>query len=150
MELRRRAGRLLMIIAAASLLLAGYTTKPTTRAAEEIAPPTLAITPAANAKDVPISAEIGAAVTGGKITEVVLTDHRGAKVEGAMRADGSAWVPSKPAQAQAGLYRPGHRDRRLGKVLNRASTFTTMNKPLNWCKPSCISRAATRMGSPCR
>jgi hypothetical protein len=129
MVLRRRTGRLLMIVAAASLLLPGCTTKPRTRAAEEIAPPTLAITPVANAKDVPISAEIGAAVTGGKITEVVLTDDRGAKVEGAMRADGSAWVPSKPLKHKQAYTAPGHRDRRLGKSSTQASTFTTMDKP---------------------
>src|SRR3954466_14352156 len=56
-------------------------------------PVELAITPAAGKKDVPVSAEVGLKVTGGKVTSVTLTDSAGKTVSGALRDDGSSWVP---------------------------------------------------------
>jgi lipoprotein-anchoring transpeptidase ErfK/SrfK len=63
------------------------------------APPepfTLAITPVANAKRLPISTEIGTKVTGGRVTAVTLSDDKGAKVAGDVRDDGTSWIPAKP------------------------------------------------------
>ena len=68
-------------------------------AASPTAPPVpfeFAVTPADKKKDVPVSTEIGIKVTGGKVTTVGLTDKAGKAVSGALREDGSAWVPAKP------------------------------------------------------
>jgi lipoprotein-anchoring transpeptidase ErfK/SrfK len=58
-------------------------------------PPTLAITPAANATNLPISTEIGTKVSNGTISSVNLQEQGGGQVAGAMRADGSSWLPSR-------------------------------------------------------
>src|SRR5688572_27001201 len=55
----------------------------------------LAITPESGKKDVPVSAEIGVKLTGGTVKTVELRDDKGKTVSGAMREDGSAWVPAK-------------------------------------------------------
>src|SRR4051794_11834147 len=56
----------------------------------------VAVTPAEAATDVPVSAEIEVKATGGKVSEVTLSDAGGAAVTGAMRADGTSWVPASP------------------------------------------------------
>ncbi|HET9143585.1 L,D-transpeptidase [Actinophytocola sp.] len=67
---------------------------PTSTAPPE--PFSLAVTPAGNAKNLPISTEVGTKVTGGRVSSVTLSDDKGAKVSGEMRDDGTAWVPAKP------------------------------------------------------
>ncbi len=95
---------LVLIAGAVPLVLAACTSKPAKQAAKQVAkeagPPSLFVTPAANTRNVPVSAEISAAVTGGKITDVSRTDDKGVKVPGAMRTDGSAWLPNKPLKCQ--------------------------------------------------
>lgn len=59
-------------------------------------PFSLTVTPAKNAKAVPVSAEIGTAVTGGEVGTVKLREVGGDTVAGALREDGSAWVSAKP------------------------------------------------------
>jgi lipoprotein-anchoring transpeptidase ErfK/SrfK len=59
-------------------------------------PFTFAITPKAKSKDLPISSEIGTKITGGQVTDVTLSDDKGARVTGELREDGSSWVPAKP------------------------------------------------------
>src|SRR5689334_19181092 len=56
----------------------------------------LGVTPADNATDVPVSAEIGKADDNVKLAKVELTDADGKQVAGAMRPDGSSWVPDEP------------------------------------------------------
>src|SRR5829696_5888800 len=65
---------------------------PTSAAPAEL---TLALSPRDGATGLPISAEIGVRLTGGRVTDVVLT-RAGAKarVRGSMRSDGSSWVPA--------------------------------------------------------
>lgn len=59
-------------------------------------PPTLAVTPAANAKNLPISTEIGTKVSNGKVSAVTLSEQGGGQVAGRMRPDGTSWLPAKP------------------------------------------------------
>src|ERR1051326_8037598 len=59
-------------------------------------PPSLTVTPAADAQRVPISAEIGTEVTNGIVTSVTLNSTDGETVFGSLRPDGSSWVPSHP------------------------------------------------------
>src|SRR5512145_2026071 len=95
----RRIGLLVIVVLGVPLALAGCTSTPAKEAARRASPappppPQLTITPAVNAANVPVSTEIGTAVTGGKITSVVLTDAKGGRVNGAMREDGTSWVPN--------------------------------------------------------
>jgi lipoprotein-anchoring transpeptidase ErfK/SrfK len=68
-------------------------------AATSSAPPepfSFSISPAADAKNLPISTEVGTKVTGGKVTAVTLSDDKGGRVGGAMRDDRTSWVPAAP------------------------------------------------------
>src|SRR5262247_2120933 len=56
----------------------------------------ISITPADNAKDVPVSEEIAVKVKDGKVTDVKLEGADSKAVKGEMRADGSSWVPASP------------------------------------------------------
>src|SRR5262245_18001931 len=60
------------------------------------APLALAIIPAAEATNLPVTTEIGMTVTGGTVTDVALVDGAGKRMAGEMRADGSSWVPAAP------------------------------------------------------
>jgi lipoprotein-anchoring transpeptidase ErfK/SrfK len=59
-------------------------------------PFSFALTPAANTRNLPISAEVGTKVTGGRVTDVTLSDDKGGRVAGTMRDDGTSWVPARP------------------------------------------------------
>lgn len=89
-------------------------------------PPVLDITPADGAKDLPISTEIGTAVRHGTISSVALTEQGGDQVAGAMRPDGSSWMPNKPLKLgktyTAHVTASGAR----GKTASRQVTFSTM------------------------
>jgi lipoprotein-anchoring transpeptidase ErfK/SrfK len=89
----------------------------------------LSVTPAKDKKDVPVSTEIGTKVAGGEVTVVTLVDSEGKAVKGALREDGSAWVPSKPLKykkkyvAEVTAAAPG------GEPQTTSTTFTTMGEP---------------------
>src|SRR4051794_29097425 len=70
--------------------------------APSAAPFTFAVTPEMGAKDLPISAEIGTAVTGGEVTSVTVSEESGGNVAGELRADKSAWVPAKALKNSTG------------------------------------------------
>ncbi|WP_091556709.1 L,D-transpeptidase [Micromonospora pattaloongensis] len=127
MKGRRRAGVIAVAAAAAPLLLAGCTGKPA-RIAQAPAP-AVAITPAANSTNVPVSAEIGAVVTGGKVTEVTLTDATGARVAGVMRADGSSWLPDAALKHKQSYTAQVTAVSDKGRSTTQTATFTTMGKP---------------------
>ncbi|MBF9134885.1 L,D-transpeptidase family protein, partial [Plantactinospora sp. S1510] len=131
MILRRRAVLLVMLLlTAVPLVLAGCTGNPIERASRPApAPPRLAITPAPDSKDLPTSVEIGTTVTGGKVTEVVVTDPNGVRVDGALRPDGSAWMPGK-ALANKQVYTAQVTAKNdAGKTVTQKTSFTTMDKP---------------------
>lgn len=60
------------------------------------APATLTVVPADGAKDVEIRDGVKASVTGGTITEAVLTNDAGLEIEGTISADGTEWSPDIP------------------------------------------------------
>ena len=100
MILRRRSISLWLVAATLTVAVPACTdtsAEPAAKATRTTPPPPpdLSITPAADARDVPISAEIGTTVTGGKVAEVVVTDDKGAAVAGTMRPDGTSWVPDR-------------------------------------------------------
>ena len=119
----------MMLVAAAPLVLVGCTSESKKEESARSAPPKLAITPAANATNVPISAEIGTKVSDGKITTVSLTDNKGAKVDGSMRADGSAWVPNTPLKNSQTYSAEVTATNSSGTATKQQVRFTTMAKP---------------------
>jgi lipoprotein-anchoring transpeptidase ErfK/SrfK len=127
MNLKRRAMLSVMILAVVSLVVAGC--KPAGKQARPPAQPKLVITPAANAANVPISAEIGATVADGKITGIALLDDKGQKVAGAMRRDGSTWLPGEPLKNKQSYTAQVTAANDSGKTVTETSRFTTMDKP---------------------
>ncbi|MFD0970583.1 L,D-transpeptidase [Plantactinospora endophytica] len=131
MVLRRRAVLLLMLVMAAiPLVLAGCTGNPLKGVGRPAPPPPkLAITPAPDSRDLPTSVEIGTAVTGGKVTEVAVTDPAGVRVDGAMRADGTSWMPSKALANKQTYTAQVTAKNDAGKAVTQKTTFSTMDKP---------------------
>ncbi|TDB82365.1 Ig-like domain-containing protein [Micromonospora sp. KC721] len=102
MDVRRRLTLFAVTIAATPLILAGCTAdrKPAAGPApgRAAANPTVTLTPADRARDVPVSAEVGTTVGGGRVTAVKLTDDKGKQLAGEPREDGSSWVPAAPLE----------------------------------------------------
>jgi len=98
-------------------------------AASPVVPVTVNLTPAAGKKDVPISAEIGLDITGGKVTTVVLKGADGKAVSGALRDDGSAWVPSKPLKTKQRYAATVTAADAAGRTASATTSFTTMGAP---------------------
>ena len=127
MKQRRRATILVAMVAAVPLALVGCTSN---REKKDAAPPPqLAISPAADAKDLPISTEVGLTVTGGKVTEVTLSDDKGGKVAGALRPDGSSWMPDKALKNKQRYTAQVTATNDAGKTVTQTTNFTTMDKP---------------------
>ncbi|MGX6602313.1 Ig-like domain-containing protein [Micromonosporaceae bacterium Da 78-11] len=89
----------------------------------------VALTPAAGKKDVPVSAEIGVKVSGGKVAEVTLKDSAGKAVAGELREDGSAWVPSKPLKTKQAYEASVVATADNGQSKTVTTSFTTMGAP---------------------
>jgi lipoprotein-anchoring transpeptidase ErfK/SrfK len=94
-----------------------------------VPPATLALTPAAGKKNVPISAEIGLKVTGGTVTAVTLKDEHGKAVSGALRDDGTAWVPRKPLKTTHRYEATATAENAAGRRITATTRFTTMGTP---------------------
>lgn len=121
---------MIVIAAALPLVLSSCTSAPDRKTeAAPPPPPGLAVTPAADAKEVPISAEIGLAVTGGKVTGVTLNDSKGAPVAGAMRADGTSWIPDRPLDPRQSYSVQVTAANDTGQTSAWSGGFTTMAKP---------------------
>ncbi len=92
-------------------------------------PITLSVTPASGKTDVPTSAEVGFQVSGAKVTSVTLTDSKGKAVSGALRDDGSSWVPGKTLKTKETYAASvvATSDRGLTKTVR--TSFTTMGAP---------------------
>ncbi|HYN93045.1 MAG TPA: Ig-like domain-containing protein [Pilimelia sp.] len=104
----------------------GATATPGASPTVAAAPLRLTVTPAANARNLPVSTEVGTAVSGGTVTAVTLTDDKGATVAGAMRDDGSSWVPGKAlAFGRTYTARVTATDAG-GRAETRTTTFSTM------------------------
>lgn len=127
MNFRRRVTLLAVTVAAVPVALGGCTFGG--REEARPAPPELTVTPTDQAKDVPISAELGTTVKGGTVTSVRITDDTGAEVKGEPREDGSTWVPSVPLKPERTYTAEVTATGDSGKTTTtRKSTFTTMPK----------------------
>jgi lipoprotein-anchoring transpeptidase ErfK/SrfK len=93
------------------------------------APLSLSVTPAAGKTGVPVSAEIGVKVSGGKVSRVSLTDAAGKAVSGTLRADGSAWVPSNTLKTKRRYAATVVATAADGRTTTVSTTFTTMGSP---------------------
>jgi lipoprotein-anchoring transpeptidase ErfK/SrfK len=91
----------------------------------------LDVTPAANTKNLPITTEIGTKVSGGTVDTVTLNEQGGGQVSGAMRADGSSWIPDRPLKFgktyTAQVTANGSDD----QTVTRTTSFSTMKSPDN-------------------
>ncbi|MEV0807846.1 Ig-like domain-containing protein [Micromonospora sp. NPDC050200] len=131
MELRRRLTLWSVAIATTPLALGGCTADrmPGARHAEgRVGPPELTVTPGDKSRDVPVSAEVGTRVTGGRITAVRITDDKGAEVKAEPREDTSAWVPSAPLQPERTYTAEVTATGDKGAKTTRKTTFTTTPK----------------------
>ncbi len=89
----------------------------------------LAVTPAADAKNLPVSTEIGTKVTGGQVTAVTLREEGGGAVKGRMRDDGSAWVPDRPLKHATAYEAKVTATSAAGQPTTKSTTFRTMGTP---------------------
>lgn len=131
MKLRRRLTLLAVTVAATPLVLVGCTSesKPGDgHGAKHAAPPDLTVTPGDRTKDVPVSAEIGTRVAGGRVTSVRITDDKGKEVKAEPREDGSGWVPSTTLAPKRTYTAEVTATGDSGKTTTRTITFTTSPK----------------------
>ncbi|GHJ53500.1 hypothetical protein Nm8I071_28070 [Nonomuraea sp. TT08I-71] len=132
MDVRRRLTLLAATIAATPLVVGGCTAgqreavKP--GHGKAAAAPSVTVTPADRTKGVPISAEVGATVSGGKVTAVKLTDDKGRPVPAQPREDGSGWVPDRPLENSRTYTAEVTATGDSGRTTTQKTTFTTMAK----------------------
>jgi lipoprotein-anchoring transpeptidase ErfK/SrfK len=94
--------------------------------------PTAAISfPAAGAVDVPTSAEVAFHTENARSTTVSLTDASGATVEGAIRPDGSSWLPNAQLKYSSAYTAKVSALGADGKETAKTVAFTTMDRPDN-------------------
>ncbi|MFI9525909.1 L,D-transpeptidase [Micromonospora rosaria] len=121
-------GLLTVAIVVAPSTVAGCTAerKAVERAAQAKPPEVSTVTPADRARDVPISAEVGATVTDGRVTGVRITDDKGGQVGVEPREDGSTWVPTAPLKPKRTYTAEVTATGDSGRTTTRRTTFTTM------------------------
>jgi lipoprotein-anchoring transpeptidase ErfK/SrfK len=88
----------------------------------------LMVTPPPGAQDQPTSTEISAALPGGRISAVTLTGAAGNPVPGALRSDGTAWVPAQPLTRQTTYHATVTTVDAEGIPSTATTNFTTMSK----------------------
>ena len=132
-----RVGRVLAAALAVPLIMAGCAKGAGPAAqwrqdpaapAKPAVPLTLAITPKANAKGLPISAEVGVEVPDGVTTTVVLKDSKNNAVPTSLRDDKTSWVPDRPLKFDT-TYTATVIATRDGESVSQTTTFTTMGRP---------------------
>lgn len=89
----------------------------------------LTITPAAGTDGALISTEIGAEVSDGAVTDVTLSAAGGGPVPGALREDGTAWVPDRPLEPDTTYTATVTATGPAGQTATAETTFTTMDAP---------------------
>jgi len=89
----------------------------------------ITVSPANGKTNVPISAEIGFKISGGKVSAVAVKDAKGKAVAGALRDDGSSWVPSKPLKNKQRYAATVTATDDAGATATKSTSFTTMAKP---------------------
>ncbi|WP_343447017.1 L,D-transpeptidase [Micromonospora schwarzwaldensis] len=129
MFVRRRLTLFAMTVAVAPLAVGACTAGPKSVVKQAgAAPPSVTVTPVDRARDVPISAEVGARVSNGKVTGVKLTDDKGHPVPAQAREDGSGWVPDQPLANSRTYTAEVTVTGDSGKTTTQKTTFTTMAK----------------------
>ncbi|WP_155369742.1 L,D-transpeptidase [Catellatospora vulcania] len=100
------------------------------QAAPQPAPPaqTLELTPAAEQKDLPVSAEIGISVANASVRSVALADAKGRLLSGRMRPGGLSWVPDKPLEYK-GRYSVTVTATDGRRAITKSTSFSTMAEP---------------------
>jgi lipoprotein-anchoring transpeptidase ErfK/SrfK len=93
------------------------------------APPTVTLAPQNGANDQPITTEIGASVAGGHLGSVSLSDASGKSVAGAMRSDGTSWVPAAPLEYHTRYQATVAATGANGRGTTATTSFSTMNDP---------------------
>jgi lipoprotein-anchoring transpeptidase ErfK/SrfK len=117
------------------LLTAACTTHHTQHAAMHPAPSVapspvaLSVAPATGTVNAPVTTEITTKVTNGHVTGVTLVDGHGQAVAGAMRPDGSSWVPAQPLDFQQRYTASVSAAGAAGSTSHTTTTFTTMANP---------------------
>ncbi len=91
--------------------------------------PDLALKPLANATHLPISTEITTGVTNGTVSSVTLVSAEGRAVAGAMRPDGTSWVPSTPLKYGESYTATVTATGPSGRTQTGTTSFTTMPSP---------------------
>jgi lipoprotein-anchoring transpeptidase ErfK/SrfK len=97
--------------------------------AKSAAPLSLTLAPVPGAGGVPASAEITTTVRNGYVAKVTMVDSRGAVVPGALRPDGSSWVPAQPLAYGTGYRVTVSAVGPDNQVTSAATNFTTMADP---------------------
>ncbi|MEU4569212.1 Ig-like domain-containing protein [Micromonospora sp. NPDC023956] len=131
MEWRRRIRLSAVTMTATALVLGGCTTDRAPEKRREAAarvPLDLTVTPADRTRDVPISAEVGVAVRGGRVKDVLIRDDKGAQVRAEPREDGTAWVPAQPLAHRRTYTAVVTASSDTGETASRTTTFTTAAK----------------------
>ena len=94
-----------------------------------VAPIELAVTPASGKTNLPVSTEIGLKVSGAKVTTVTLKDSSGKAISGALREDGSSWVPKAPLKTKQKYTASVLATADNGQTKTVSTSFTTMGAP---------------------
>jgi len=89
----------------------------------------ITLSPANGKTNVPVSAEIAFKISGGTVTSVAVKDAKGGSVGGALREDGSSWVPSKPLKNKQQYAATVTATDAAGVMTTATTSFTTMAKP---------------------
>jgi lipoprotein-anchoring transpeptidase ErfK/SrfK len=89
----------------------------------------LAIRPDAGAKNLPVSSEVGITLTGGTVSDVSVTKSGGGKISGAMRDDGTSWVPAAPLNPATTYQVSVTAQGEGGQTDTKTTNFTTMGNP---------------------
>jgi lipoprotein-anchoring transpeptidase ErfK/SrfK len=133
MRIKRVGWRTAVAVAfAAPLALSACTNSGVTAAWKKPVPAkpvVIAVTPAGGATNQPVTTEIGTNVTNGKLSGVALRDAQGKPVAGAMRPDGSSWVPAQPLDYKAAYHATVTATGPDGKKKAQSVDFTTMADP---------------------
>ena len=127
-------GALAAVAGAAAACGKPITDSPQWREAEKPKGPQMSVSitgPAADATNVPTSAEITYQTEHATSATVTLEDADGKAVDGAMRADGTAWMPAAQLKYGTKYTVTVNATGEEGKTTSASTTFTTMAKPGN-------------------
>ena len=89
------------------------------------------VTPGDGAGDIPVSAEVAVQGAGARLTQVQLTGSDGKAVPGALRTDGSSWVPDEPLDYTTTYTAKVTAKTPTGASASSTVKFTTMSRPSN-------------------